>query len=170
MKPVISHTPLTSFLEKVDTIKLNATATDNLGIDTVFAEYKLNDGQSVFIGLKAGKEDNYSGDINARSMLLNGGDSIQYRIVAIDSAKVPNTALLPDSGYFTIHIEDLTEVLESYSTDFSGEAAGDFINDGFDIYKPAWISSSMDLTQNIHMKVRRIMIKQLNTLPYCDIL
>ena len=135
VKPEITHTPLTSFLEKVDTIKLSATVTDKLGIDTVYAEYKLNDGQTMFIGLNAGKEDNYTGDINARSLLLNGGDSIQYRLVAIDSAKVPNMALLPDSGYFTIHIEDLTDVLESYSTDFSGEAAGDFINDGFDIYK-----------------------------------
>ena len=70
------------------------------------------------------------------SLLLNGGDSIQYRIIAIDSAKIPNSSLLPDSGYFTIHIEDLAEVLESYSTDFSGEAADDFINDGFDVYKP----------------------------------
>ena len=59
VKPVISHTPVTSFLEKIDTIKLNATVTDNLGIDTVFAEYRVNDGQSVFIGLKAGKENNY---------------------------------------------------------------------------------------------------------------
>jgi hypothetical protein len=141
VKPVITHTPLTSFLEKVDTIKLSATVTDKLGIDTVFAEYKLNEGQSLFIGLKAGKEDNYSAEINARSLQLNGGDSIQYRLVALDSAKVPNRALLPDSGYFTIHIEDLTTVLESYSTDFSGEAAGDFINDGFDIYKPVGFTS-----------------------------
>ena len=61
-------------------------------------------------------------------MQLNGGDSIQYRMVAIDSAKVPNIALLPETGYFTIHIEDIAEVLESYSTDFSGEAAEDFFN------------------------------------------
>ncbi len=142
VKPVITHTPLTSFLEKVDTIKLSATATDKLGIDTVYAEYKLNDGQTLYIGLKAGKEDSYTGEINAGSLQLNGGDSIQYRLVAIDSAKVPNMALLPDSGYFTIHIEDLTEVLESYSTDFSGEAAADFINDGFDIYKAGGFTSN----------------------------
>ena len=141
IKPEITHTPLTSFLEKIDTIKISATVTDKLGLDTVFAEYKLNDGQTFYIGLNAGKEDLFTGDINARLLQLNGGDSIQYRLVAIDSARIRNIGLLPDSGYFTIHIEDLTEVLESYSTDFSGEAAGDFINDGFDIYKADGFSS-----------------------------
>ena len=135
IKPEITHTPLTSFLDKIDTIKISAIVTDEIGLDTVFAEYKLNDGQTFHIGLNAGKEDLFTGEINARSLQLDGGDSIQYRLVAIDSAKISNIGLLPDSGYFTIHIEDLTEVLESYSTDFSGEAEGDFINDGFDIYK-----------------------------------
>jgi len=148
VKPEISHTPLTSFLEKIDTIKLSATATDKLGIDTVYAEYKLNDGQTLYVGLKGGKEDSYTGEINTRSLQLAGGDSIQYRLVAIDSAKVPNIALLPDSGYFTIHIEDLTEVQESYETDFSGEAAGDFINDGFDIFMVSGFSS--DALNSMH--------------------
>jgi hypothetical protein len=141
VRPVITHTPLTALLEKIDTIKLKATVTDNLGIDTVFAEYRLNGGPSVFIGLTAGKENNYSAEINARSLLLSGGDSIQYRIVAVDSARVPNRSLLPVSGFFTIHIEGLSSTLESYSTDFSGEAANDFINKGFDISKPSGFTS-----------------------------
>jgi hypothetical protein len=136
VKPVISHTLLTSFLEKIDTINIEAIATDNLGIDTVYAEYKLNSGQSQFIGLTAGKENSYSAVINASSLHLNGGDSIQYRIVAIDSAKVPNSSSLPDTGFYAIHIEGLTDVVERYSTGFSGEAANDFINDGFDVSKP----------------------------------
>lgn len=135
--PVISHTPLASLLEKIDTIRLSATVTDNLGVDTVFAEYILNGSQSFFVGLKSGKENGYTADINARSLFLNGGDSIQYRLVAIDSAKVPNSSILPETGYFTIHIEDLTSVVESYSTDFSGTAAEDFINKGFNVYKPS---------------------------------
>ena len=39
---------------------------DNLGIDTVYVEYKVNDGPSKFIGLNAGKSDNYSAYINAQ--------------------------------------------------------------------------------------------------------
>ncbi|MBK7710289.1 MAG: hypothetical protein IPJ37_04580 [Bacteroidales bacterium] len=141
VRPVISHIPLKSFLEKVDTIKFDASVTDNLGIDTVFVEYILNDGQPVFIGLKAGKDDSYSTVLNARSLFLNGGDSIQYRIVATDTAKVQNTSFLPASGYFTVRIEDISSVLESYATDFSGDADIDFLNDGFDISRPAGFSS-----------------------------
>lgn len=136
VKPVISHTPVTSCTEKVDTIKFNAQAKDNLGIDTVFAEYKWNNGQSIFVGLQAAGDDNYSGSVNARSLFLNGGDSIQYRLFAVDTAQVPNTSVLPASGYFVIHIEALSSTLESYSTDFSGEADADFLNVGFEVSKP----------------------------------
>ena len=139
--PVITHTPLKSFLEKVDTIKFDATATDNLGMDTVFVEYILNDGQPAFLGLKAGTKDSYSGVLNAKSLFLNGGDSIQYRIVARDTARVFNTSFLPDSGYYTIQIEDISSVLESYATDFTGDAANDFFNDGFEILKPSGLTS-----------------------------
>jgi hypothetical protein len=136
VSPVITHIPVTSLLEGVDTIKLTATATDNLGIDTVYAEYRLNNGPSMFIGLGGGKGNDFSTGINAMTLALNGGDSIQYRIIAVDSAKIHNSSVLPESGYFNIHIEDLTAVLESYSTDFKGDAASDFINDGFRIYRP----------------------------------
>ncbi len=44
---MIKHSPLTSFLDRIDTIKIVATVTDNLGIDTVFAEYRVNDGPPV---------------------------------------------------------------------------------------------------------------------------
>ena len=136
VKPVISHTPLKSFLDKVDTINFKAIATDNLGIDTVYAEYRLNSGQLLFLGLKRGKENNYSAYINALSLQLKGGDSIQYRIVAVDSAQAPNSSNLPDTGFYTIHIEGLKDVVNNYSTDFTGEAVKDFVNDGFNIYKP----------------------------------
>lgn len=140
-KPVITHTPLTSFLDKIDTIKIVAGVTDNLGVDTVFAEYRLNDGPSVIIGLKSGNDNSFSGEIITRSMQLNGGDSIHYRIVAADSARTPNSSLMPETGFFAINIEGLSTVLESYSTDFTGEAQEDFINDGFDVSKPSGFST-----------------------------
>jgi hypothetical protein len=141
VRPVISHTPLTSFMEKIDTIIIIATVTDNLGVDTVYTEYKLNDGPLSIIGLKAGKDNNYTAEIAARSLLLKGGDSIQYRIIATDSARIPNRSNLPKSGFYTIHIEGLSETLQSYFTDFSGDAAADFINNGFDVSKPIGFSS-----------------------------
>jgi hypothetical protein len=140
VKPVLSHTPVTSLLEKIDTIRFIATATDNLGIDTVYAEYQLNDGQLSVIGLKADKDNIYIAELNAASLFLQGGDSIRYRIFAADSATLPNSAFLPDAGYYTIHIEGLNSVLVSYSTDFTGDATEDFINKGFEVANPSGFS------------------------------
>ncbi|MDO9339962.1 MAG: T9SS type A sorting domain-containing protein [Bacteroidales bacterium] len=139
VKPVIIHTPIDYYLETIDSISFKVTAIDNIGINTVYVEYKVNTGPSKFIGLKAGISDSYSTIFSAKSLLLNGGDSILYRIFAIDKALVPNTAILPKSGYFVIHIEDIGSTLQSYSTDFSG-AANDFFNIGFDISKPTGFS------------------------------
>ena len=137
VKPVISHTPVTHYLQSVDSIKYNATATDNLGIDSVYVEYKVNNGPSKFIRLKRGKADDYSIVFSARPLLLKGRDSIQYKIFAVDTARVPNIAELPKTGFFITHIEEISStVLTSYSTDFS-TAAPDFFNIGFDVTKPA---------------------------------
>jgi hypothetical protein len=139
VKPVISHTPADYFLESIDSIDFKATVTDNTGVDSVYVEYKVNSGISKFLGLKAGKSDIYGTILNAKPELLNGGDSIQYRIFAIDSALISNVAVLPETGYFVIHIEDILSTLQSYSTDFSGVEA-DFFNTGFNITKPAGFS------------------------------
>ncbi len=139
VKPVITHIPIDYYLKTIDSISFKVTAIDNIGIDKVYVEYKVNTGPSKFIGLKAGISDSYSTIFSAKSLLLNGGDSILYRIFAIDKALVPNTAILPKSGCFVIHIEDIVSTLQSYSTDFSG-AANDFFNIGFDISKPTGFS------------------------------
>jgi hypothetical protein len=136
VKPVINHEPLDYFLESVDSIRFNATATDNIGIDTVYIEYKLNTGNPQYIGLKAGPADSYSIILNAKKLSLNGGDIISYRIFAVDSAKRPNTSVFPKSDYFKIKIEDIAETLESYATDFRN-AASDFFSVGFEIARPA---------------------------------
>lgn len=136
VKPVIAHTKTDYYLRTIDTISFKASVTDNLGVDSAYVEYRINDSPSKFIGLKAGLKDSYSAFIVARQLSLKGGDSIRYRIFAIDSANHPNNAVLPKTGYFTTKIEDITSPIISYSTDFSG-AAPDFFNIGFEVAKPA---------------------------------
>jgi hypothetical protein len=139
IKPVITHTPVTYYLQTVDSIKYNATVTDNLGIDSVYVEFKINNGPSKFIRLKQGKADIYSTAFNAKSLLLKGHDSIEYRIFAVDTARVPNLGVLPKTGFFVAPVEEISSTLSMYSTNFSG-AAPDFFNIGFDITKPAGFS------------------------------
>jgi hypothetical protein len=135
IKPVILHTPVEYYLEKVDTIKFEVLAVDNIGIDTVYVEYKVNDGPSLFAGLKAGENYSYTAEIKAASLSLEGGDSICYRITALDKASVPNSKTVPENGFFIIKIEDISPVVTGYTTDFS-DATEDFFNIGFSISKP----------------------------------
>ncbi len=140
VKPKITHTPVDYYLESVDSVIFKAGVTDNLGIDSVYTEYILNEGTSIQLRLNSIDSVNYSGFVNARLLSLKGGDSIRYRIIATDSAHVPNTTVLPETGYFVIRIEGIGSVLESYTTDFTGVDA-DFLNDGFSIEKPSGFSN-----------------------------
>ena len=139
VKPVIIHTPVPYYLQTVDSIKYSAVVTDNLGIDSVYVQYKINNGPSKFIRLKSGNSNNYSTAFKARSLSLKGHDSIEYKIYAVDTAKVPNVRVLPKSGYFVTHIEEISSTLTNYSTDFSS-AAPDFFNVGFLVMKPTGFS------------------------------
>ena len=139
VKPVITHTPVAYYLQTVDSIKFNARVTDNLGVDSVYVEYKINMGSSKFIRLKEGKPDNYSAVFNARSLSLTGHDSIEYKIFAVDKAMTPNIAMLPKSGFLSIPVEGVSSTLPKYSTDFS-TTAPDFFNIGFTITKPTGFS------------------------------
>jgi len=135
VRPVMLHTPVEYYLEKVDTIRFEALAADNIGIDTVFVEYRVNEGVSYFAGLKAGGNFRYKAEIKAKSLSLQGGDSILYRITALDKAAVPNSVTLPGKGFFSIRIEDIGPAVTHYSTDFTN-ASSDFFNIGFRITRP----------------------------------
>jgi hypothetical protein len=139
VKPVIVHTPVSYYLQTVDSIKFGAVVTDNLGVDSVYVQFNVNNGPSKFIRLKKGNSDNYNTGFNARSLSLKGHDSIQYKIYAVDTAKVPNLSVIPKSGFFVTHIEEISSTLINYSTDFVS-AAPDFFNVGFQIMKPTGFS------------------------------
>jgi len=139
IKPVITHTPVSYYLQTVDSVKFNAGVTDNLGIDSVYVEYKVNNGPSRYIRLKKGSADNFSTVFSAKSLSLKGKDSIEYKIFAVDTAKISNLGQLPKNGFFITKIEEITSTLQGYNTDFS-TAAPDFFNIGFGVNKPAGFS------------------------------
>ena len=136
VRPVIKFTPAGYYFETVDTIRFNARVTDNIGVDTVYIEYKVNDGALHFLGLNPDNMDGYSNTIQAKSLSFKGGDSLQFRIVALDKAAVTNQKVLPSNGFFKARIENINPVAERYSTDFS-HAADDFFDDGIRISQPA---------------------------------
>jgi len=140
VKPVIKHTPPEYFFEKIDTIHFKANVTDNLGIDTVYIEYRINSGTPGYIGMKAGNSDEYTASLAMKNEHLTGGDLLNYRIIAVDRASASNTRRYPSSGYNAIKIETLLSVLSSYSSDFTS-AGPEFFNSGFEITRPSGFSN-----------------------------
>lgn len=140
VKPAISHTPAGYYLESVDSLRFVAAATDNSGVDSVYIEYKVNNGESRILGLKRGRGNLFKNDLNASALSLNGGDSIRYRIFAVDSAIIPNISVLPKTGYFVTGVEDILSAVTSFSTDFNNPE-NEFLNSGFSITTPAGFSS-----------------------------
>jgi len=139
VKPLLTHKPADYYLESVDTFRFEAMAVDNIGIDTLVLEYKINEGPSAYLGMKPDGELTYSNSLNASTLTFAGGDSLRYRITAYDKAAVPNSRTLPASGYFAVIIEDIGPVLESYTTNFT-DAGSEFFNIGFDVSKPSGFS------------------------------
>ena len=135
VKPVISHLPAEYYFEKIDSVLFKAEVTDNLGIDTVIMEYRVNSGPSRYSGLKLSENDQYILNLNVKPELLRGGDTIKYRLTAIDKASGRNSTVAPSEDYFMIRIETMLLAVKSYSTDFS-DALADFFNSGFEITKP----------------------------------
>jgi hypothetical protein len=136
VKPVILHTPEDYYLSVIDSILFEAEVSDNIGIDTVFVEYKLNESSLKHIGLVSQGNYGYKAVLDAGTLPITGGDSLSYRIIAIDKAASPNQRILPATGYFTVNFERINTVESSYSTDFNG-ASGDFLMNGFEITIPA---------------------------------
>jgi hypothetical protein len=136
VKPVISHTPAEYYFENIDSVLFETVVTDNLGVDSVYIEYKVNSGPTNYSGLTLKELNKYTLNLNVKPLLLNGGDTIKYRIIAIDNASVQNTAISPASDYYKIGIETLLPAVKSYSTDFD-DASAEFFNSGFEIVKPS---------------------------------
>ena len=135
VKPKLNHVKLGDYYDKTPSLTFRAIATDNIGIDTVYVEYIKNIGTLKSFGLKHDSSDNYSATLNLVPESVVEGDSIRYRIIAVDKSSSANSVILPSSGYYSIHFNATFPVVNSYTTDFS-DASDDFLNTGFSITTP----------------------------------
>jgi hypothetical protein len=135
VKPVISHSPAEYYFENIDSVLFEAVVTDNLGIDTVYVEYRVNSRPLKYSGMVSGEMNKYSLNLYVEPEMLKGGDTIKYRIIAFDKASGRNSVISPSDNYYSIRIETLMPAVRGYATDFS-DASADFFNSGFEILKP----------------------------------
>lgn len=106
--PVIVHTPLADFPLLGWPANVNATVTDNLGVnaDSVLVGWTLNGAtQAGFPLARVGLTDSYTGAFPAVSVAI--GDTVRYHLEAQDTATVPNGARHPGVGEHAFVIIDV---------------------------------------------------------------
>ena len=132
-KPKIAHNSVDYYFLTDDQLRISADVSDNIGIDTVFVEYSINDVPQDPFGLKHDSAFTYNGTFNFDSSQLKDGDKVSYIIVARDSSSVHNIARLPADSAFSFTIERKLNVVEGYFNNFNNPSS-DFILFDFDIY------------------------------------
>ena len=102
--PTIEHTPLGNQPAARGSLQVSCVVRDNMGVDeqSVKLYYHYSSGADTAISLTTQGDSTYSGEIPGDGLVP--GDRVWYRIAASDVAKTPNTATLPQHGYFSFSI------------------------------------------------------------------
>lgn len=131
--PVINHKSIPYFVTTASDIKISTEADDNLGVDTVYIEYSINNVPQQPFGLTHDSATFYSGIFNTNTILLNDGDEITYKIIAIDSSLAKNKTIYPTDNYYSFKVEKIFNPVSGYINDFN-TSSPDFIISDFDVY------------------------------------
>jgi hypothetical protein len=131
--PVINHIPIPYFVSNGENIMISAIADDNVGVDSVYIEYSINNIPQQPFGLTPDSANIYSGFFKTDVNLLKDGDIIKYQISAIDLSKAKNKTTSPVNDYYTFKVEKIFDPITGYFSDFNNPTT-DFIISDFDIY------------------------------------
>ncbi len=125
--PIIEHEPLGDQTPVTWPVTVSATVTDNLGVDTVTLEYLINGGPVQSAPMVLERDGVYSADFSGSVSI---GDTVEYRIVAVDSASTPNTATDPAAGYHAFSIVEPIPVFvyEPDGTPLTGGVVRQFLD------------------------------------------
>ncbi len=102
--PTITHTPIPQeFSQTRWPATVQATVTDNLGVDSVWVNWMYNGTPQPPLTLQPQGDDLYAADFPLPT--VNIGDSIAYQISAVDLSSNANLTVWPSPGdFYTFHI------------------------------------------------------------------
>jgi Secretion system C-terminal sorting domain len=116
------------------------TATDNIGIDTVYVEYQV-DGKTLppfalkrgtALELISGGTGNvFTGTFDFTALALKGGEKISYRVIVQDKSSLKNKVIFPKTGFYDIQVQKIAAAVSKYTTDFESTPSTDFFLKGF---------------------------------------
>lgn len=100
--PTIIHEPLNYLMPSDTVITINANITDNNGVSEVWLQLFHNTEGMSEVAMELVEDDEYVSVID--SLFLLPGDSIKYRIKAIDVSQNRNTTYVPEEGFYSFGI------------------------------------------------------------------
>lgn len=100
IKPVITHTPIGSTLKTSWPVSVNATVTDNFGLDSVWVKWRKNSTAEKEFKLLNVTGNSYSALFNSLNSDVVPGDTIIYRIIAQDNSESHNKDSTLSYGFF----------------------------------------------------------------------
>ena len=146
IRPEIVHEPILWLDDKSSQFVIEASITDVFtGVDSAFIEYSLNGATQGVTPMVRNfsdgfRPDLYVGIIPLPSNGLNGGDLIQYQIIAHDKSENGNRITSPEGdATFDVRITETLEIVSSYINDF-GIDEEEFNGNGFSITTPPGFS------------------------------
>lgn len=131
--PLVTVVPIPYFLLRGEPLQVQAEVDDNLGIDTVYITYSINDIPQPAFGLTLVEGTTYSGQFPFDLNALKDGDMVTYNVVATDASSNQNTTIYPENDVLEFRVEQIFDPVTHYATDFN-EASSDFVISNFDIY------------------------------------
>ncbi len=135
VSPRITHEPLTYILSTDREMAIEATVSDNIGVDSVYAVFYINGVEWSTLGLTTEGDSLYRGTFLFGEYIPKGGDTLEYVIMGSDQARVRNVSRLPVKERFSLPVEEIFNPVTSYTTGFD-PGNSDFILDDFQIAMP----------------------------------
>ncbi|WP_167604920.1 T9SS type A sorting domain-containing protein [Maribellus sediminis] len=131
--PVIASEAIPYFLLRGEPLQIKAEVDDNLGLDTVYVTYSINDVDQTPFPLLPESGTTFTGTFNFDLLNLHDGDLVKYNIVARDASSNQNTTIYPAVKSMEFRIERIFDAVTNYETDFNSESSAFIISD-FSIY------------------------------------
>lgn len=129
LPPSLQHNPVKLIAKSASTLNLSAVVIDNIGVNSVKVEYKINGTLQNPLQLSNVSEDIFMLDLPLSSQ-LDEKSKVEYRIIAEDNSVKRNKKILPSTGFYPVEIFNANNPVVSYHSDFDTENT-DFVSNDF---------------------------------------
>ncbi|MBN2636308.1 MAG: T9SS type A sorting domain-containing protein [Prolixibacteraceae bacterium] len=139
--PTMEHNPVKLISASESSIEFSAIAKDNLGINSVKVEYRINGVVQEPVLLNPETDNIYNGKLNINTK-FNSKDVIEYRIIAEDNSARNNKKYLPSANsFYTLEVVENLKPIEKYISDFDSYSE-DFAFSDFEISTPSGFTNN----------------------------